>query len=396
MATSQYGLNNPLTVKLWARKLFQEALKQTWLYKFMGADSRSAIQILNDTSKGPGDRVRVGLRMQLSGNGVLGDGTLEGNEEALTTYTDDLVINQLRHAVRSDGKMSEQRIPFSIREEARQGLADWWADRIDKALFNQLEGNTDQTDTRFTGGNATVAPSSNNISYPNGLSSEASVASATTSNIFKLNYIDQAVEKAKTNSPLIRPLRVNGEDKFLIFLHPYQVTDLRQNTATGQWLDIQKAVYEGSRSNNPIYNGALGEYNGVIIHESSRIPSFSVGSAGAAVTAGGRIAVFCGAQAAGGALGEYNGVIIHESTRISVGNDAVTTDVARAVFCGAQAGAIAFGQGYAENKMAWVEELFDYGNQLGVSAGMIFGCKKMVFNSQDFGTVVIPTYAVAH
>ena len=54
MATSQYGLNNPLTVKLWARKLYQEALKQTWLYKFMGADSRSAIQILNDTSKGPG------------------------------------------------------------------------------------------------------------------------------------------------------------------------------------------------------------------------------------------------------------------------------------------------------------------------------------------------------
>lgn len=347
MATSQYGLNNPLTVKLWARKLFQEALKQTWLYKFMGADSRSAIQILNDTSKGPGDRIRVGLRMQLDGNGVLGDGTLEGNEEALTTYTDDLVINQLRHAVRSDGKMSEQRIPFSIREQARMGLADWWADRIDTALFNQLAGNTAVTDQRFTGGNATSAPTSNGISYPNGLSSEASVASGTTSNIFKLNYIDQAVEKAKTNTPLIRPLRVNGEDKFLIFLHPYQVTDLRQNTATGQWLDIQKAVYMGSKQENPIYKGSLGEYNGVIIHESTRVPS-------------------------------------------------VTANVRRALFMGAQAGAIAFGQGYAQNKMAWVEELFDYGNQLGVSAGMIFGTKKMQFNSQDFGTVVIPTYAIAH
>ena len=351
MATSQYGVNNALAVKLWARKLFQEALKQTWLYKFMGPDARSAIQVLNDASKGPGDRIRVGLRMQLTGNGVLGDGTLEGNEEALTTYTDDLIINQLRHAVRSDGKMSEQRIPFSIREQARQGLADWWAGRIDEALFNQLCGNTNVTDTRLTGGNATVAPSSNNIAYPNGLTTEAQVASATTSNIFKLNYIDQAVEKAKTNSPLIRPLRVNGEDKFLIFLHPYQVTDLRQNTATGQWLDIQKAVYMGTKDKNPIYQGALGE---------------------------------------------YNGVIIHESTRIKVGANAVTTNVARAVFMGAQAGAIGFGQGYAQNKMAWVEELFDYGNQLGVSAGMIFGAKKMQFNSQDFGTIVIPTYAVAH
>lgn len=347
MATTQYGLNNPLTVKLWARKLFQEALKQTWLYKFMGPDSSNAIQVLNDTSKGPGDRITVGLRMQLSGNGVLGDGTLEGNEEALTTYSDNLVINQLRHAVRSDGKMSEQRIPFSIREEARQGLADWWAGRIDLALFNQLAGNTAESDTRLTGANATTAPTSNGVSYPNGLSSEASVASGTTSNIFKLNYIDQAVEKAKTNSPLIRPLRVNGEDKYLIFLHPYQVTDLRQNTATGQWLDIQKAVYQASKENNPIYKGALGEYNGVILHESTRVPF-------------------------------------------------VTTNVARALFMGAQAGAIAFGQGYAQNRLAWVEELFDYGNQLGVSAGMIFGAKKMVFNSQDFGTVVIPTYAVAH
>ena len=36
--------------------------------------------------------------MQLTGDGVQGDATQEGEEEALTTYTDDFVINQLRHA----------------------------------------------------------------------------------------------------------------------------------------------------------------------------------------------------------------------------------------------------------------------------------------------------------
>lgn len=104
MATTQYGVNHPLAVKLWSRKLFQEALKQCWLSKFMGKDAKSAIQIQNDTKKGPGDRIRIGLRMQLTGQGILGDSTLEGNEEALTTYTDDILINQLRHAVRSDGE----------------------------------------------------------------------------------------------------------------------------------------------------------------------------------------------------------------------------------------------------------------------------------------------------
>ena len=46
--------------------------------------------------------------------------------------------------------------------------------------------------------------------------------------------------------------------------------------------------------------------------------------------------------------------------------------------------------------MEWYEELFDYGNQYGVSAGMIWGAKKTVFNSADFGTVVIATYAASH
>ena len=67
-----------------------------------------------------------------------GDNSLEGNEESLSTYTDDLYIDQLRHAVKSAGKMTEQRIPWSIREEAMLGLKDWWAGRIDTEFFNQV------------------------------------------------------------------------------------------------------------------------------------------------------------------------------------------------------------------------------------------------------------------
>ena len=44
-----------------------------------------------------------GLRMQLNGLGTVGDGALAGNEESLTTVSDAVVINQLRHAVRSAG-----------------------------------------------------------------------------------------------------------------------------------------------------------------------------------------------------------------------------------------------------------------------------------------------------
>jgi hypothetical protein len=37
--------------------------------------------------------------------------------------------------------------------------------------------------------------------------------------------------------------------------------------------------------------------------------------------------------------------------------------------------------------------MFDYGNQLGVSAGMIFGVKKTKFNSSDYATIVMSGYA---
>lgn len=356
MATTAYGVNHPLAVKLWSRKLFHEALKQCWMSKFIDSGSDAMIQKLEDTQKGPGDRITVGLRMQLTGNGVEGDGTLEGNEEALSTYSDNLLLNQLRHAVRSDGKMSEQRIPFSIREEARMGLQDWWSDRIDTALINQLSGNSAITDTKFTGHNTATAPSSGSVIYGDSRSTEALVNSASASAVMSLKYIDYAVASAKINTPAIRPLKINGEDKYVMFLHPLQVVDLRTSTTTGQWLDIQKAAMQGGQiSKNPIYTGSLGEYNGVVLHESSRIPRTTNASSYSATNLEG---------------------------------------VYRGIFCGAQAATLAFGQESSENKMSWTEELFDYGNQLGVSAGLIWGAKKAVFNSSDFGTLIIATYSI--
>lgn len=363
MAVTSYGVNAPEAVKLWSRKLFREALKKTWASKFMGTSSNSLCQIVEDTSKGPGDRVRVILRMLLSGDGIVGDGTLEGNEEALTTYTDDIFIDQLRHAVRSGGKMSEQRIPFSVREEARDGLEDWWADRIDTWFMTQLSGtflNSGDTDTSTvlrTGLQDPIAPSAGNILLASGDdTTEASVASAVSANILTLDMIDNLVRVAKTNSPQIRPVKVGGSDYFVMFIHPDQTYDLRTNTNTGQWLDIQKAAMQGGDvGENPVFTGALGVYNGVILHESTRVP------AGGSQTA-----------------------------------TATLSNCRRAIFCGAQSAAMAYGRGFGGNRMSWTEELFDYRNQLGVSAGMIGGLKKMVFNSADFGTIVQVTSTSKH
>ena len=40
-------------------------------------------------------------------------------------------------------------------------------------------------------------------------------------------------------------------------------------------------------------------------------------------------------------------------------------------------------------------KVFDYDRQFGVSVQTIIGAKKMQFNSKDFGTIVMSTYAAA-
>src|SRR5258708_8171823 len=171
-----------------------------------------------------------------------------------------------------------------------------------------------------------------------------------------LAVIDACVERAGNATPLIRPIKINGENKFLMFLHDYQVTDMRTKTDSGQWLDIQKAALGGGiGSKSPIYTGALGEYNNTILHKWNRLP-----------------------------MGVSNAGVQQTSTR-------------RAVFCGAQAGAVAFGREFDEGvHYKWVEELFDYERELGVSTQTVWGIKKATFGGQDFGTIVATTYAVAN
>lgn len=352
MAATEYGTNHPLAVKIWTKKLMHEAKNKTQIKSFMGTSSDSILHIKTDLNKSAGDTIYVGLRMLLNGDGIQGDATLEGNEEALVTHRDSIVIDQLRNAVRSKGKMSEQRVPFSVREEAMMALSDWYAERLDESAFNQLGGNTGQSDTRRTGNQAASAPTASHIIWPTGLTTEAAVESASASNVFSLTKLDLGVEKSKTlrqvNSlPNLRPIRMNGTNHYVAFLHPYQVRSMRTSTDTGQWLDIQKAAMNGGQTTkNPIFTGALGMYNGVVIHESVYIPT-------------------------------------------------VTSGVYRALFCGAQAACVAFGGGDNKNSMNWKEELFDYGNQLGVGAGMIFGIKKTIYNSNDYGVFSIPTHAAA-
>jgi N4-gp56 family major capsid protein len=188
----------------------------------------------------------------------------------------------------------------------------------------------------------------------------------TSANTMTLTMIDRSVERAKGSLGLhtsnsgfapLRPIKVNGKSWYVQFVHSYQVTDLRINTASGQWLDIQKAAMTGGEvDDNPIFDGSLGSYNNVLLFEDQRVPT---------------------------------------GVNSSTSTTAIST-VRRGAFCGAQAVQCAFGRESGKEKYTWVEELFDYENQLGVSAGLIYGMKTTQFNSSLFGSFVTSSYAAQH
>lgn len=361
MSVTKFAVNSDFAVKTWSKQLASEVSKATAIASLIGTDTNSIIQLKEETAKTAGDKITFGLRKHLVGAGVSEGAKLEGQEEALSVYSDAVMLNELAHAVRvqNEGTIDAQRVAFNLREEANAGLADWYSERLSISAFIHLcgynaakldyEGTSfDLSQTLYTGFNKPSAPSAGRLICAGDKATEAELVEK---DKFDLSLIDKAVECAKLASPKIRPIKIDGENLYVMYLHPTQVTALRTNTNTGQWLDIQKSAYNGSRSKNPIFNGSLGMYNGVILREADH--------------------VMPGIAANGTALPK----------------------VRRAVLLGAQAGVIAFGKNRGGERYSLREELFDYGRELGVAVKTIFGFKKTVFNTQDFATIVVSSYA---
>jgi N4-gp56 family major capsid protein len=347
MADTTFATGDNLTRKIWGKAAFYDSVKATLFGKLMGKGDTSIVQVKTELNKEAGDRVRFRLRALPTGAGKTGDETLEGYEEGLVYYNFDLSIDTMRHAHKVSLLMNQQRVDWDLRSDAKDAQSEWWEERFDSYFIRSLSG-----DTTLPGVWAGTAPTTNRIIYGGDATAKNNVDSA---DKMSLTLIDRLVEKAKLASPTMRKAKFGGKSAFVLVLHPYQVYDLRTNTSAGQWLDIQKAAMQGGKvEDNPIFTEALGVYNGVILVESTRVMTFSDYGAGGNVNA------------------------------------------ARALFLGAQAACVSFGKGYDYDGFKWVERKWDFEAKYAVSATCLWGMKKTVFNSEDFGVIAVDTAATAH
>lgn len=366
MALTNFALLTDEQKTVWSMDMWKAARNYSFIGKFLGKDSNSLIQHIDELKKTEkGARAVITLLADLEGDGVAGDRTLEGNEEALKSYDQVIRIDQLRHANRNEGRMADQKSIVNFRTDSRDVLAYWMGDRLDQLAFLTMSG------VSYSMKNNGVARVGSDLPF---LEFAADVAAPTSKRLFRWNGTTGALIeggasstitaadtpswelfvqlKAEAQERYIRPVRANGgSEVFHAFLTPKAMSRLKLDDTYMQ--NVRNARQRTEK--NPLFTGSSVEIDGIVFHEFRHVYNTS------------------GAVAPNkwGASGDVDGCQI--------------------LFCGAQA------LGMADiGAPTWVEEQFDYGNSQGISTGKIMGFLKPKFNSiyagntvQDFGIMSV-------
>lgn len=327
---------------LWSDDLWSQAENLTYFHNMEG-EPGSSMPIIrrNEIGGSAGDTIKIDLVLALTGAGQTGDTTsLEGNEETLNFRQQSVTVDELSHAVRWT-ELSEMFITHDMRSTALNQLAKWLAGKLDNALFNELSGQT----------GFTVMPTANKWAAGTA-TSRATVADTNAGGRLTLASLTELKAYAQTELK-IEPVKTDdGNEYFVLVTHPYATMQLKRDDTA--WAQAQRdAQVRGD--DNPLFTGAAGIWDGVIIHTSNRVPRSTNG----------------------------------------------TVQVADNIFLGAQAVSRAYAR-YPD----WREELFDYGRQAGIATTVVYGDKLNVFDLSAaggaaaadltaIGSMVVYTSAVA-
>lgn len=262
MADQRNQVNIPanLVPKVWAKKVWHEGVKDSYFDKFTAMDGSNVVHQNKDLTNVKGDSVVFGLMMNLSGNGVEGNrAKLSGAEDSLNIYDFTVQTQLVRNAV-SRFEADDQKSQYDMLKEIKVVLKQWLSDWLDNKLISKLSYN----------------PSNGEVLYASAAGTQSSI---TANDKLTTTIISRAKRKAMMHAPKVQPIKVDGMDKYIMLVHPWAARDLKDDP---KWLAAQQnANIRGSK--NPIFTGALGEYDGVILYEYERVLSSNIGASSANV-----------------------------------------------------------------------------------------------------------------
>lgn len=365
MALTNFGLLTNEQKTIWGRDLWKNARNESFIGKFLGNGPSSMVQHITELKKSEkGARAVITLLADLTGDGIAGDRTLEGNEEQMQTFDQVIRIDQLRHANRHEGKMADQKSIVEFRGNSKNVLSYWLADRIDQMAFLTLAGisyskkNNGATrvgsDLPYLEFAADVTAPSNGRRFRWDNTNKALIAAGASSAVTATDTIAWEMFvalKAAAKDRYIRGVMDGGEETYHAFVTPTVMANLKLDPT--YLLNLRHS--QSADKNSTLFTGTSVKIDGIHLHEFRHVPNTTGAASGA----------------------KYG----------SVG----TVEGAQILFCGAQA------LGMADiGAPEWNEKGFDFENQQAIACGKILGFLKPKFGSiyengsvEDFGVVSV-------
>lgn len=382
--------NSHLVVQKWSKKLFKFSWANDPLRPYTGKGPNNIIELKSDMVKGKGSHIQFDIFNLLFGSGESDDGVYETNEEAMVSQGMSVYIHERGNSIVLNGKMTEKRTIHNLRSQARYQLGTWLQRKRSSDIISALSGtlaltfagqmtgalDTDSsavqiktvsngvavppikgaTASRWFGGGQTILGAVERVATDALVNSE-------TLNLFGtkiISYVKRMAEATINQAGVainpISPIMVDGKKMYVMFIDPYQANSLRQEAA---WIETQQwANVRGQK--NPLFSGAMGVWDGVIIVESQLIQRRK-GAGGATAPEAWEAADPC----------------------------ASGMTLARGLFCGAQAACLAQGQ-----YPTYVEKILDYKTKAGYHTDVIYGVTKTKFGTVDFGCIAVDTAVV--
>jgi N4-gp56 family major capsid protein len=334
-----------LTPEQWDDKFFTEYLTENRFAGEMGTDEGNIIQVKEDLSKKPGDRINYALVNKLTQAATTGRATMEGNEEEMNGRSYEQVVDKRRNAVRF-AEIDEQFSAISLREASKFTLKEWSLKDTEKLIIQALasKNGTNFADASETIRDAWLTDNADRTYFASGYAGADHSAGLTEQDLTndKITAADLSAMKYKarvTANPKIRPIRseANGRHYYMVYLDPRLFRDLKQE-ASSPIIQAQREV-SLEMENNRLFKGGDLLWDGMIIKE---VPE----------------------------------VYDELGTALANLGDGGTVEIGMAFLCGAQAVATA----YARRWRTKTEE-FDYGDKHGVEISSIYGVGKMQFGS---------------
>lgn len=278
MATTTSTDVDPFIPELWSTWLFAEAENLTLWHNYEGPPGSSMpITRRDDLTAVAGDTIHIDIIKALEEDAIVGDLTpVRGNEEKLKYRRADLVVEQYSKGVKYTKKASKLQI-HDMRQDSKMQLAKWTAGKLDTLMWLEITGN---------GG--TTMPNAN-LWAAGTATTRATVADGNTTGRLTLVSITELRAYARTELKIEPIMTEDGNEYFILLAHPYAIMELKEFDTS--WAQAQRdAQIRGDA--NPLFTGAAGLWDGVIIKESNRVPRSTNGTIQVADN------VFLGANAA--------------------------------------------------------------------------------------------------